>query len=139
MYKRSRLAPMLSAGLLVGVITAGLVCLQASHAFSKQAAHAALNQPAQEAAAMQPFRLPAAGPDTPRLNLRAGRELATTYAGPPADVQDLEQGRARPLSLAASDFDEDGVADLVSGCAMPAGGILILHAGNGDALYPNTP
>ncbi|HJQ27060.1 MAG TPA: C25 family cysteine peptidase [Blastocatellia bacterium] len=139
MHKRARLAPFLRAGLLIWMSAAGMLCLHVGHAFSHRPAQEAAAQAVQKAVTVQPVTLRAEAQGTARLNLRQGRDLAMTYAGPMADVQDLEQGRARPLALAAGDFDEDGVADLVSGCASAAGGILILHAGNGDALYPNTP
>jgi hypothetical protein len=48
-------------------------------------------------------------------------------------------GAMRPLSLAAADFDEDGVADLLAGHAAAAGGLLTLHLGNPDAIYPHAP
>src|SRR5439155_16493744 len=43
------------------------------------------------------------------------------------------------LTLATADFDEDGVPDLVAGFAAPGGGLLVLHRGNVDALFPNAP
>jgi hypothetical protein len=45
-----------------------------------------------------------------------------------------ESGRA----LAAADFDEDGVPDLVTGYAAPRGGRLSVQRGNVDAIYPNS-
>jgi hypothetical protein len=44
-----------------------------------------------------------------------------------------------PQALAAGDFDEDGVPDLVSAYAGAGGGRLILHRGNVDAIYPYHP
>ncbi|HXD32299.1 MAG TPA: carboxypeptidase regulatory-like domain-containing protein [Pyrinomonadaceae bacterium] len=43
-----------------------------------------------------------------------------------------------PLSLAAGDFDEDGVPDLVVGNAKGANGAVELRLGNPDAIYPNS-
>ncbi|MDQ3120194.1 MAG: FG-GAP-like repeat-containing protein, partial [Verrucomicrobiota bacterium] len=42
------------------------------------------------------------------------------------------------LALAAADFDEDGVADLVSGFGSAAGGFLTVQRGNVDAIYPHS-
>jgi hypothetical protein len=61
------------------------------------------------------------------------------YAGPDELVSALEQNRARALSLATADFDADGVPDLVSGYAGPYGGIITIHRGNVDSIYPNRP
>jgi hypothetical protein len=46
---------------------------------------------------------------------------------------------ARPTTLASADFDEDGMPDLVVGYASESGGAVVLHRGNVDAVYPNTP
>ena len=45
----------------------------------------------------------------------------------------------RPTALAADDFDEDGVPDLVSGYTGAAGHLLTLHRGNVDAIYSHSP
>src|SRR5690606_4724569 len=67
----------------------------------------------------------------------------TGHASPPANHERPGQApdvvRARPLTLAAADFDADGVPDLLAGYAIADGGMLVLHRGNVDALYPNTP
>jgi len=83
--------------------------------------------------------LHAAGRGNPYINLSDGRDMITGYDGPVELVEALEQNRAKPLSLASADFDEDGVADLVSGYAGPGGGIITLHRGNVDSIYPNAP
>src|SRR5260370_28253460 len=72
------------------------------------------------------------------INL-SDRAVPTEYGGTAAAAQDLAEGLARPLSLASGDFDEDGVADLVSGYGSRAGGIVTLHRGNVDSLFPNSP
>src|SRR5438067_131247 len=56
----------------------------------------------------------AAGRGNPTINLSDGRDVLTSYVGPPELRVALEQNLAVPLSLASADFDEDGVPDLVS-------------------------
>ena len=51
------------------------------------------------------------------INLSDDREVLTVYAGPAELQEALEQNRTLPRSLAAADFDEDGVPDLVSDSA----------------------
>jgi len=48
----------------------------------------------------------------------------------------LSISRAQPLSLASADFDEDGVPDLVSGFAFGKAGLITVHRGNINALWP---
>ncbi|HZM87895.1 MAG TPA: HYR domain-containing protein [Blastocatellia bacterium] len=80
----------------------------------------------------------AQGRGAPGINLTDGHEVLTAYAGNP-DAQRMLQGSlVQPLAMASSDFDEDGTPDLVSGYAAPNGGILTLHRGNVDAIYPDT-
>jgi CSLREA domain-containing protein len=51
----------------------------------------------------------------------------------------MQQGLVVPTALASDDFDEDGVPDLVSGYVGPGGGIITLHQGNVDSIFPNSP
>jgi uncharacterized protein (TIGR03437 family) len=81
----------------------------------------------------------AAGRGNPWINLSDGREALTRYAGAAESRQVLEQNLARPLALASADFDEDGVPDLIGGYVGPSGGIITLHRGNVDSIYPNAP
>jgi CSLREA domain-containing protein len=81
----------------------------------------------------------AAGRGNPTINLSDGHELVVPYVGPEALRSALEQNQAEPLSLAAADFDEDGVPDLVSGYAFAGRGIVTLLRGNVDSIYPNAP
>ena len=75
----------------------------------------------------------------PFVHLSDGHELIADYLGAAAARQALAQGDARPTALAAADFDEDGVPDLVSGYATDSySGVLTLHRGNLDAIYPNS-
>lgn len=79
------------------------------------------------------------GQSAPLINLADGREVLTTYAGDPEAQRLLQQNLVQPLAIASSDFDEDGVPDLVSGYSAPNGGLLTLHRGNADSIYPNSP
>jgi VCBS repeat protein/S-layer family protein len=81
----------------------------------------------------------AAGRGTPWVDLSDGRDVIASYTGPQEAVEALEQNLARPLALASADFDADGVPDLVTGYAGPQGGIILIHRGNLDSIYPNSP
>jgi hypothetical protein len=78
------------------------------------------------------------GKASPLLKLSDGRELISAFAGNPQARQALMSGEAHPLALATADFDEDGTADLIAGYAGAGGGLLSLHRGNVDALYPDS-
>ncbi|HXG67024.1 MAG TPA: Calx-beta domain-containing protein, partial [Blastocatellia bacterium] len=65
--------------------------------------------------------------------------LPARLTGAESSLAALEQQQARPLALASADFDGDGVADLVSSYATENGGLLVLHRGNVDAIYPYNP
>src|SRR5215813_2829735 len=93
--------------------------------------------PASQQRATEQITVHAAGRGHPWLNLRDGHDLPTAYTG--AGGHAVEQGVTQPLALAAGDFDEDGVPDLVCGYEGPGGGILTPHRGNVDAIYPNSP
>ncbi len=83
-----------------------------------------------------------AGRGAPFITLSDGRELVTAYEGAPETVSALEQQNVQPGALASADFDEDGTPDLVSSYANTAnggGGIITLHRGNVDAIYPHSP
>jgi hypothetical protein len=73
------------------------------------------------------------------INLAEGRGSLTTYLGEPAITQLLERNLTRPLALASADFDEDGVPDLLGGYAGAGKGLLTLHRGNVDLIFPNSP
>src|SRR5205807_384690 len=79
------------------------------------------------------------GPHDPTLSLANGHDLLSAYQGPARLQRALEQNEAQALSLASADFDEDGVPDLVSGYAYNGRGIITVHRGNVDSIYPNTP
>src|SRR5712691_5342147 len=77
--------------------------------------------------------------DHPNVRLSARRELRLSYAGPLEAQRMLINNAAQPASLASADFDEDGVPDLASGYRTPRGGLVTMHRGNVDAIYPNAP
>jgi len=81
----------------------------------------------------------AAGRGNPWINLSDGRDLPAGYTGAAELQQALEQNLARPLALASADFDWVGPPDLIGGYAGPGGGIIALHRGNVDSIYPNAP
>jgi hypothetical protein len=81
----------------------------------------------------------AAGRGNPTINLSDGHDGLTSCVGAEDLRVALEQNLAEPLSLASADFDEDGVADLVSGYAYAGHGIVTIHRGNVDSIYPNAP
>ncbi|MCI0488639.1 MAG: right-handed parallel beta-helix repeat-containing protein [Blastocatellia bacterium] len=84
--------------------------------------------------------LRAARRGNPWINLTDGRELLTAYTGDQHAAWALESNQAQGLSLASDDFDEDGTQDLVCGYRAADGtGILTLHRGNVDSIFPNTP
>jgi uncharacterized repeat protein (TIGR01451 family) len=87
----------------------------------------------------KPVRVKTAGRGKKYANFSDGIDVNTRYAGEPQAEQALARNLAEPLALASADFDEDGVADLVSGYRSPTGGILTVHRGNVDAIYPNSP
>src|SRR6266581_8959459 len=67
------------------------------------------------------------------------RDLSVSFSGPAADRQAFAARLGRPLALAAGDLDEDGVPDLIAGYDAVGVGILSVHLGNADAIYPNSP
>jgi parallel beta-helix repeat protein len=81
----------------------------------------------------------AAGRGNPSINLSDGVQLQASYSGAVGARRLLAAKLARPCALASADFDEDGVADLVTGYWSASGNILTLHRGNIDSIYPNSP
>jgi hypothetical protein len=69
----------------------------------------------------------------------ARHPLSATFSGSAAGQAAMEDGLARPLALVAGDLDEDGVPDLIAGYDGVRSGILSVHLGNVDAIYPNSP
>jgi CSLREA domain-containing protein len=80
--------------------------------------------------------LRAAGRGGPYLSFNDGRELPISLATQPGA---FASGKAQAQALAAADFDEDGMPDLLSAYTSGDGGVLILQRGNADAIYSDTP
>ena len=79
-------------------------------------------------------------PPTPAFDsfdLPDARGVPTAYEVGESLRRSLE--RARPTALAAGDFDEDGVPDLICALAGTSTGYLTLRRGNVDAIFPNAP
>src|SRR4029434_1936730 len=85
---------------------------------------------------------PASG--TPWINFHPVVRLRASYEGAKGPVHAMEQDRdpdrPAPLSLAKGDFDGDGVPDLAAGYVIGRGaqsrGLIVLHRGNLDTIYP---
>jgi HYR domain-containing protein len=75
----------------------------------------------------------------PQINLKDGRDALAAYVAPSELQQALEQDQTQPLALCSADFDKDGFPDLAISYAGPQGGIITLHRGNVDSLYPHSP
>ena len=103
--------------------------------------HHASKTPSQPPAAplKQPVSIHANDVGWPWINLRDGIELPTEYAVGAGLDRTLLNENARPTALAAADFDGDGVPDLIAAYATESGGLLTLHRGNADSIYPNSP
>jgi HYR domain-containing protein len=84
------------------------------------------------------IRVQAAGRGKPWINLGDGRDVLSTYSYASEQNQLLESDQVNPLTLASGDFDGDGVPDLISGYSHAGSGVLTIHRGNVDSIYPNT-
>ena len=73
---------------------------------------------------------------SPVINVSTSRDSITTCIGSPQSRGVIKENLARATALASGDYEEDGIADLLSAYATPAGGFLILHRGNVRAIYP---
>src|SRR5216684_2056060 len=72
------------------------------------------------------------------IYLSGPKPLETSFQGEGALVLALNAGKAKPLSLAADDFDGDGMIDLAAGYATPNGGRIAIFRGNLDAFAPQS-
>ena len=78
----------------------------------------------------------------PSFQLPDAQPMPVEYSGevnPEGLDQELGLYLAEPRALAAGDFDEDGVPDLICGYGGTRKGVLTLHRGNVDAIYPHHP
>src|SRR5260370_34956077 len=90
-------------------------------------------------AAKEAVRVRAAGRGNPLINLSDGHDLNTTYREAPQSQQAPADHLNEPTALASADFDEDGTPDLIAGYRGASGGIVALHRGNVDSIFPNSP
>ncbi len=74
----------------------------------------------------------------PWINVKDGREILSDFAGASDLRFEFENNQIRSLSLAAADFDDDGMPDIVTGYANDKGGTASFMRGNVDAVYPNS-
>ncbi|MCS6804563.1 MAG: hypothetical protein NZ823_05385, partial [Blastocatellia bacterium] len=73
---------------------------------------------------------------TEHINLTGSLVVPTVYEGAAGLRQMLGHHQARPTALASADFDEDGVPDVICGYEGPSGGLITLHRGNLESLWP---
>ncbi|MGB9104059.1 MAG: VCBS repeat-containing protein, partial [Terriglobales bacterium] len=73
-----------------------------------------------------------------RVWLDAPRTLASRAAGISVPAVATAGAPAQPLALAAGDFDEDGVEDLVAAYGAGTAGSLAIYRGNLDAFAPQS-
>ncbi len=71
----------------------------------------------------------ARGRGYPWISLSDAQEVLSEFEGDAQLAMAAEFSDFEPLTLAAADFNEDGIPDLVCGYASPDGGALILHLG----------
>jgi CSLREA domain-containing protein len=122
---------------LVSLVTLGLLFIQIGFGGAKASAESNVTSAMSNSQSTSKTLTQESG--RPWINFRDGVDLATSYSGAAGLAQILERNLAQPLALASADFDEDGVPDLVSGYVGPSGGIVTLHRGNVDSIYPNAP
>src|SRR5260221_3427137 len=76
--------------------------------------------------------------DAHKIWLSSPNRVQVSFQGEDAVVRSLISGHATPLSLAANDFDMDGIGDLAAGYATPEGGRVAIFRGNLDAFAPQS-
>lgn len=75
----------------------------------------------------------------PWINLLDGYDLPMTPDQAAGSGWRVADASTNALSLAAADFDEDGVPDLVCGYRSLGEGLISLHRGNVDSIDANSP
>jgi hypothetical protein len=68
-----------------------------------------------------------------------GSRFEARLHGPAPLAASLAANRARPVAIAAADFDGDGVRDVACGYDVGGRGAVVVYVGNVDAIYPNAP
>jgi hypothetical protein len=130
-----------SLAMLVGLCLLLLQIMPSANAGSEhaQAAHQRKNLTEQQAQSARLSDEPSMKvmAESAAVSLSDGRDLLTTYQGDSTLSELLLTNQAQALTLTSADFDEDGVADLVSGYQYRGGAMLTLHRGNVDALDPH--
>jgi uncharacterized protein (TIGR03437 family) len=121
---------------LILLLGTTFILIQSINVIKGRAAAGAKSPQAVLARLSERITVRAAQRGNPWINLRDGHEMLTAYVGAGAE-QDLLSPDTRPLALGAGNFDGDGVPDLISGHAGRGRGILVLHRGNADAIYPH--
>ncbi len=130
--RRSLYMAAVAALIIMGAMSICIVSVEpdADHKAVKSAAR-------QKAVLSDRISVYADGRGNPWISLSDGRELIAHYLGSDNLVDALKHNTARPRSLASADFDEDGVPDLVCGYRLADQGIITLHCGNSDSIYPD--
>ncbi|HKS42340.1 MAG TPA: HYR domain-containing protein [Blastocatellia bacterium] len=123
-----------SAFLLVAILGSSILLYKASASADK----AKSNPPIRLAQLSDSVSIHSNTRVTPSISVSNGRDLITDYEGTERACAALQNNLASPAALASADFDEDGVPDLICAYRAPDGGIIALHRGNQDAVYPNT-
>ena len=127
---------------IVGLALSGSITLVNRRAFAREELAKNAADRANQVQGPMPVRaeisVRANGQGRSQLVLGDAREMSTAYTGAESK-RELENQSTRPLSLAAGDVDEDGVPDLVSGYAGRDANLLVIHRGNVDAIYADTP
>jgi uncharacterized repeat protein (TIGR01451 family) len=123
-----------SAFLLIAILGSSILLYKASASADK----AKFNPPIRLAQLSDNVSIHSNTRVTPSISVSNGRDLITDYEGTERARAALQNNLASPAALASADFDEDGVPDLICAYRAPNGGIIALHRGNQDAIYPNT-
>jgi CSLREA domain-containing protein len=96
--------------------------------------------PSHTSSVRRPQTIQSAGRGAPWINLKDGEDLPAAYVGRPETQSLMADAKVEPMALASADFDEDGMPDLISAYAAPGGGVITLHRGNVESVYPkHTP